>query len=137
MGPVGKVGIGYLADRSEVKRVLMGTFLLQSLALLLVVWGEGDGLFWTFVILFSIGQGGALTLAPLVLGQLFGSNALGSIMGTYWLIATAGSLVGPPLAGVVRDATGAYVLVLALFAAALVGAALLVGLMRNERLAVP
>jgi MFS-type transporter involved in bile tolerance (Atg22 family) len=134
---VGKVGIGYLADHSEAKKVLMGTFLLQGLALLLVIWGEGAILFWTFVILFSIGQGGALTLAPLVLGQLFGSSALGSLMGAYWLIATAGSLVGPPLAGFVRDATGAYVLVLALFAAALFVAALLASLLRNERLAAP
>ncbi|HJY82771.1 MAG TPA: MFS transporter [Candidatus Binatia bacterium] len=137
MGPVGKVGMGYLADRFEATTVLLGTFLLQGLALLLVVWGGGAVVFWTFVILFSIGQGGALTLAPLVLGHVFGSSALGSLMGTYWLIATAGSLVGPPLAGAVRDATGTYFLVLVLFAAALFCAALLVGLMRNMRLAVP
>jgi sugar phosphate permease len=97
LGPVGKVGMGYLADRSAATAVLLGTFLLQGLALLLMVWGEGALLFWTFVVLFSIGQGGALTLAPLVLGQLFGGRALGSLMGTYWLMATAGSLVGPPL----------------------------------------
>lgn len=137
MGPVGKVGMGYLADHSEARKVLLGTFLLQGLAILVVVWGEGAVPFWTFVILFSIGQGGALTLAPLVLGHLFGSSALGSLMGTYWLIATAGSLVGPPLAGILRDATGTYFLVLVLFAAALFCAAFLVGLMRNERLAVP
>jgi sugar phosphate permease len=137
MGPVGKVGLGYLADRSEARKVLVGTFLLQGLAILLVVRGEGAVLFWTFVLLFSIGQGGALTLAPLVLGNLFGSSALGSLMGTYWLIATAGSLVGPPLAGALRDATGTYLLVLVLFTAALFCAALLAGLIRNERLAVP
>jgi MFS family permease len=129
MGPVGKIGMGYLADHYEARKVLVGTFLLQGLALLLVVWGEGVVLFWTFVILFSIGQGGALTLAPLVLGHVFGSSALGPLMGTYWLIATAGSLVGPPLAGALRDATGTYVLALVLFATALFGAALLAGLM--------
>jgi MFS family permease len=134
IGPVGKVWMGYLADYYEARKVLVGTFLLQSLALLLVVWGEGAALFWTFVILFSIGQGGALTLAPLVLGHLFGSSALGSLMGTYWLIATAGSLVGPPLAGTFRDATGTYVLVLVLFAAALSCAALLAGLIAPNAL---
>jgi MFS family permease len=137
MGPVGKVGLGYLADHYEARQVLVATFLLQGLALLLVVRGEGTVLFWTFVILFSIGQGGALTLAPLVLGNLFGSRALGSLMGTYWLMATAGALVGPPVAGALRDATGTYVLALALFAVALFCAALLVGVIRNERRAVP
>ncbi|MBI3795483.1 MAG: MFS transporter [Deltaproteobacteria bacterium] len=136
MGTVGKVGMGYLADRYAAGKLLLWTFLLQAVAVLLVVWGEGTILFWTFVILFGIAQGGALTLAPLVLANLFGSSALGSLVGTYWLIATVGSLVGPPTAGALRDATGTYTLVLTLFAVALCGAALLVGLMRHERLAV-
>jgi MFS family permease len=115
----------------------LGTFLLQGLALLLMVQGEGAALFWTFVVLFSIGQGGALTLAPLVLGKLFGNSCLGSLLGTYWLMATAGSLVGPPLAGALRDATGTYFLVLVVFAAALFCAALLAGLIRDKRPAAP
>ncbi|MBI3304596.1 MAG: MFS transporter [Deltaproteobacteria bacterium] len=137
MGTVGKVGMGYLADRYEAGKVLLWTFLVQAAAVLLVVWGEGAALFWTFVILFGIAQGGALTLTPLVLGNLFGSSALGSLVGTYWLIATVGSLVGPPVAGILRDTTGTYGLVLILFAATLFCAALLAGLIRNERLAVP
>lgn len=133
MGTVGKVGMGHLADRFEGKRVLLGTFLLQGLAILFVVWGEMTALFWAFVILFGIGQGGALTLPPLVMGKLFGNNSLGSIVGIYLLIATTGSLVGPPAAGAIRDATGTYFLGLVSFAAAMFGATLLVGLIRDER----
>jgi MFS family permease len=136
MGTVGKVGTGYLADRCAAGTVLLWTFLIQAAAVLLVVWGEGAAPFWTFVILFGIAQGGALTLAPLVLGNLFGNNALGSLVGAYWLIATVGSLLGPPAAGALRDTTGTYVLVLILFAATLLCAALLAGLIRNERLTV-
>ena len=131
MGTVGKVGMGYLADRYEAGKVLLWTFLAQGIAILLVAQGEGASLFWTFVILFGSGQGGALTLAPMVLGNLFGSSFLGSLTGTYWLIATVGSLVGPPVAGAIRDTTGTYFLVLVLFAAALFCAALLVGLIRD------
>jgi MFS family permease len=72
----------------------------------------------------------------MVLGDLFGSGALGSLVGTYWLIATVGSLIGPPAAGAMREATGTYALVLLFFAAALLGSAVLVGLIRNEKLAV-
>lgn len=136
MGTVGKVGMGHLADRYEGRKVLVGTFLMQGIAILLIVWGEVAVLFWTFVVLFGIGQGGALTLAPVVLGNSFGSHVLGSLMGTYWLIATMGSLVGPPVAGVIRDATDTYFLVLVLFAAATFFAALLVGLIRDEKLSV-
>jgi len=137
MGTVGKVGMGYLADRYAAGKVLLWTFLVQVAAILLVVWGEGATLFWTFVVLFGIAQGGALTLAPMVLGYLFGSSSLGSLVGTYWLIATVGSLVGPPLAGAIRDATGTYFLVLVLFTATLLCAAFLAGLIRNERLSAP
>ena len=133
MGTAGKVGMGYLADRYAAGKVLVGVFLVQAGALLLVVWGDGAALFWTFVILFGIGQGGALTLAPLVLGNLYGNRSLGSLIGTYWLIATLGSLVGPPVAGAFRDATGTYFLGLVVFAAALFCAALLTGLIGNER----
>ena len=73
----------------------------------------------------------------MVLGTLFGNGSLGSLVGTYWLVATVGSLVGPPVAGALRDTTGTYFLVLILFAAALSCAALLAGLIRNERLAAP
>jgi OFA family oxalate/formate antiporter-like MFS transporter len=136
MGTVGKVGMGYIADRYEAGKVLLWTFLIQAAALLLVAWEEGAALFWIFVVLFGIAQGGALTLVPMVLGNLFGSGVLGSLVGTYWLIATVGSLVGPPGAGALRDATGTYFLVLILFAAELSCAALLAGLVRSERLAV-
>jgi MFS family permease len=136
-GPMGKVGLGYLADHYGARKVLLGTFLLQGLAILLVIRGSGTALFWTFVILFSIGQGGALALAPVVLSDLYGSSFLGSLVGTYWLIATAGSLVGPPLAGALRDSTGTYAPVLALFAATMFGAAVLAGLVHDEKLSVP
>lgn len=136
IGTVGKVGAGYLADRFDAGRVLLWTFLSQAGALCLMTWGHNPTCFWIFVALFGIGQGGALTLSPMVLGHLFGSGALGSLVGTYWLIATVGSLIGPPAAGALRDATGAYSLVLLCFAAALLGSAALVGLIRNEELAV-
>ena len=68
-----------------------------------------------------------------MLGNLFGNSSLGSLIGMYWLIATLGSLVGPPVAGALRDATGTYFLGLVVFAAALLCAALLTGLIGNER----
>ncbi len=39
MGTVGKVGMGYLADRYAAGKVLLWTFLVQDAAVLLVAWG--------------------------------------------------------------------------------------------------
>ena len=71
-----------MADRYQARKILVGSFLLQGLAILLLLRGEGAALFWAFVILFAVGHGGALAIAPLVLNDLFGSTYLGSLVGT-------------------------------------------------------
>jgi MFS family permease len=132
LGPAGKLGFGYLADRYRAKKALTVTFLIQVIALLLLLVREDMALFWAFVIVLAVGQGGALALAPVVLGDLFGSTFLGSVVGVYWLVATAGSLVGPPLAASLREGAGSYFPVLVMFAAAMLCAAALTGMIREE-----
>jgi hypothetical protein len=85
------------------------------------------------VILFAVAHGGALAVAPLVLNDLFGSTYLGSLVGAYWLMATAGALVGPALASALRNGAGTYFPVLVVFAASLFCAALLAGMIREQR----
>jgi MFS family permease len=133
VGPAGKVGLGYMADHFQARKVLVASFFLQGVAIIVMLLGEGVAPFWTFVILFAVGQGGALAVAPIVLADLFGSTYLGSLVGTYWLIATAGSLIGPPLAAAIREDAGTYSPVLVVFAASLFCAALLTGLIREKR----
>jgi MFS-type transporter involved in bile tolerance (Atg22 family) len=122
-----------MADHFQAQRVLAASFFLQGVAIIVMLLGEGVAPFWTFVILFAVGQGGALAVAPIVLADLFGSTYLGSLVGAYWLIATAGSLIGPPLAAAIREDSGTYFPVLIVFAASLFCAALLTGLIRGER----
>jgi MFS family permease len=132
VGPAGRVGLGYMADRYPARKILVWSFLLQGLAILLLLRGEGAALFWAFVILFAVGHGGSLAIAPVVLNDLFGSTYLGSLVGAYWLIATAGSLVGPALASALRNGTGTYFPVLVVFAASLFCAALLAGMIQRS-----
>jgi len=126
MGAVGKVLMGYLADRFGSITVLMLTFLLQAVAIFLAAGSQLAASVWVFAILFGIAQGGALTVPPLVMAKLFGNRALGSIVGVYLLLGTLGSLIGPPMAGAIRDATGTYDVSLLGFAVAMALAAFLV-----------
>jgi len=132
LGPLGKVGFGYLADCYQAKKILVVTFLLQAAALLLLLPDQGAKLFWVFVVLFAFGQGGALAIAPVVVGELFGATSLASLVGAYWLVATAGSLVGPPLASALRQGVGSYSTVLSVFAISLFCAAGLTGMIREQ-----
>src|SRR5260370_5228808 len=106
VGPAGKVGLGYMADHFQARKVLVASFFLQGVAIIVMLLGEGLAPFWTFVILFAVGQGRALAVAPIVLADLFGSTYLGSLVGTYWLIATAASLIRRPLAAASPQAAG-------------------------------
>lgn len=133
VGPVGRVGLGYMADSYPARKILVWSFILQGLAILLLLHGAGAALFWAFVILFAVAHGGSLAVAPLVLNDLFGSTYLGSLVGAYWLMATAGSLVGPALASALRNGAGTYFPVLVVFAASLFCAALLAGMIRERR----
>ncbi len=132
MGAVGKILMGALADRHEAKWVLACTFLLQGLALLLAIVAGGGPLIWVFAIAFGIGQGGAFTLPPLVLGRLFGTKLLGELVGLYLVATVLGSLLGAPLTGAIRDATGDYTVPLIGLAVAAFLGSLCASLIRYE-----
>ena len=132
LGPIGRVGFGYMADRYQAKTILVVSFLLQAVALLLLLSNQGATLFWAFVVIFAVGHGGALAVAPVVVGDLFGRTSLASLVGAYWLVATIGSLVGPPLAAAVRQGVGSYYPVLTVFAVSMLCAAGLTGMIREQ-----
>jgi OFA family oxalate/formate antiporter-like MFS transporter len=132
LGPLGKIGFGYLADRYPSRKILTISFLLQAMALLLLLPRQGAMLFWVFVVVLALGQGGALAIGPVVVGDLFGHTSLASLVGAYWLIATAGAVVGPPLASVLRQGLGNYSLVVTMFAASMFCAAGLTAMIREQ-----
>jgi MFS family permease len=132
LGPIGRIGFGHLADRYQSKRVLALTYLLQAAALVLLISNQGARVFWAFVVIYAVSHGGALAVAPVVVGDLFGRTSLASLVGAYWLVATAGSLVGPPLAAAVRQGVGSYYPVLTVFALSTLCAAGLTGMIREQ-----
>ena len=85
-----------------------------------------------FAIAFGIGQGGAFTLPPLVLGKLFGTKLLGELVGLYLVATVLGSVLGAPLTGVIRDATGDYTVPLICLAVAAFLGSLCASLIRYE-----
>jgi MFS family permease len=132
LGPIGRIGLGHLADRYQAKTVLVMSYLMQTAVLLFLLSNQGAAVFWTFVVLYAVGHGGALAVAPVVVSNLFGRTSLASLVGAYWLVATAGTLVGPPLAAAARQDVGSYSPVLVAFAAMMLCAAGLTGMIRKH-----
>jgi MFS-type transporter involved in bile tolerance (Atg22 family) len=56
----------------------------------------------------GLSYGGAVTLTPAVVAQLFGTQGLGVTLGTLYTSSAFGTLMGPPLCGAIVDRTGSY-----------------------------
>jgi MFS family permease len=105
---LGRLVIGALADRAGRVRTFQASFAV--LAASFPIWLVGSSWPWlvAFAIVLGTGYGGWIALQPTVLAGLFGVHGLGGLVGLNYTAAGIGALVGPPLAGVLVDATGSF-----------------------------
>ena len=105
---VGRVLMGWLADRYPKRNVMLLIYLLVAIAIPFLFFGTTRFAIYTFAVIFGIGLGGDYMIIPLMTADIFGLQILGRLMG---VILTAGGIadaVAPWLIGHLRDASGAY-----------------------------
>jgi MFS family permease len=121
---VGRLLMGWLADRFPKKYVMILIYMLVAVAIPLLFAGRSPAAMYAFAAVFGIGLGGDYMIVPLMTAEIFGVQLLGRLLG---VILTAGSVaeaVSPWLVGRMRDATGSYsTAFLVLIGMALLGAA--------------
>ncbi len=105
---VGRLLMGWLADRFPKKRVMMLIYLLDASALPLLFFADQPGAMILFAILFGLGLGGEYMIIPLVVGELFGVKVLGRIMGIILTADGVAEAVTPMVVARLRDVTGSY-----------------------------
>ena len=101
----GRIGLGWLGDRIDKRRLIAGAFAMMCGGLLCFgfVSPEANWLFIPFLILYGIGYGGNNTLRASAIREFFGRRNFGAIHGLVIGIMMLGSITGPPLAGWVFD----------------------------------
>jgi sugar phosphate permease len=105
---IGRILMGYLADRWNRKRVMLLIYLIVALAIpLLFAAGRPDAR-WAFALLFGIGLGGDYMIIPLMAADLFGVKALGRLMGIVLTADGVAEAAAPMLVAAIRDRTGSY-----------------------------
>jgi len=105
---VGRLLMGWLADRFPKRYVMLLIYLLVAAAIPLLFAGRSPGAIYVFAAVFGIGLGGDYMIVPLMTAEIFGVPLLGRLLG---VILTAGSVaeaVSPWLVGRLRDSTGSY-----------------------------
>jgi len=107
---VGRLGMGWIADRVDRRKVLAIGFAMIGLGLVCFEYAAtvGTWLLVPFLMFFCIGYGGNNTLRAPLLRGIFGRSNFGTIFGFLMGIGVAGSILGPPIAGWVFDNWGSY-----------------------------
>src|SRR5256886_13196672 len=105
---VGRLGMGWLADRIPKKYVVLLIFLLVVSAIPLLLLTATPGAIYLFAVVFGIGLGGEYMVIPLMAAELFGVQVLGRVMGIVLAADGVGEAVAPWLVGRMRDSAGSY-----------------------------
>lgn len=105
---VGRLLLGGMADRLGSVRTYRACFLSMAFSYLLWLGTTTYPWLLLFAVVFGVSYGGFIALSPAVMADIFGTAAMGRLVGLQYTSAGIGALVGPPLAGLVVDSTDTY-----------------------------
>lgn len=131
---VGRLFMGWLADRISKKRVMLLIYLLVAAAIPLLFVAPLKGVMYIFAVVFGIGQGGDYMIIPLMTAEIFGVRILGRLMGVILTADGVAESLSPWMVGHLRDVTGNYKSGFAvLIGMALLGAVAVAGLPKRRQ----
>ncbi len=105
---IGRLLMGWLADRYAKKYVMVLIYSLVTLSILLLYNTSSPAAIYVFAFIFGIGLGGDYMIIPLMAAELFGIKVMGRVMGLVLTVDGLSEAFGPVLAGALRDKTGSY-----------------------------
>ncbi|HEX7087555.1 MAG TPA: MFS transporter [Vicinamibacterales bacterium] len=105
---IGRVTMGYLADRFAKKHVMLLIYSIVAGAIPLLFLADQAGARYAFALLFGIGLGGDYMIIPLMAAELFGVRVLGRLMGIVLTADGVAEATAPMLVAALRDSTGSY-----------------------------
>ncbi len=127
---LGGLGFGWASERYDPMQLAAACYALGSVGIALLLWASPVVAVAGFVACFGFFFGGTTPLTALVIGRMFGMKAHGVIYGFYQTIICLSGFVGPTLMGFLYDTTGSYRLGFSGVGIGLLGAALLMLVVR-------
>jgi sugar phosphate permease len=105
---LGRIVMGYLADRFAKKYVMLAACLMIACAIPLLYMVERPGAVYVFAIVFGFGMGADYMLIPLLTAECFGVALLGRLMGIILTTDAIAQALAPVVVGRVYDVEGTY-----------------------------
>jgi len=105
---IGRLLMGWLADRFPIKYVMLLIYALVAAAIPFLFLASASAPMYIFAVLFGIGLGGDYMIIPLMTAEIFGLQILGTLLGVILTADGVAEAVSPWMVGHLRDATGSY-----------------------------
>jgi MFS family permease len=107
-GLIGRLGLGVLADRYGVKRILIAGLAIQALAAGTFIFAARLEQFYAIAAVFGFAYGGVMPLYAVLAREYFGQRILGTILGAATMVSSVGMALGPLGGGWIFDTFGQY-----------------------------
>jgi sugar phosphate permease len=105
---VGRLLMGWLADRLPKKYVMLLIYTLVSAAIPLLYLVSAPGVIYVFAVVFGIAFGGDYMIIPLMAAELFGLKMMGRVMGIILTADGVAEALAPMLVGYLHDQSKNY-----------------------------
>ena len=116
IGAPARVGMGWLGDMLDKRRLMMGLLLALSFSVLLMGYTACRHRLYALHDHLLARHGGLASLQEPIRADYFGTKAFATIQGVSRSVTTAGTFMGPIIAGFLYDLTKSYTLAFAIFA---------------------
>ena len=105
---IGRIGFGWLGDIFDKRYVMAWTCSFMSVGMLALRYVHAGWVIPFFLLLYSPGFGGTMTLRAAILREYFGRDSFGKLIGILMGVGAIGGMTGPTLTGWVFDTMGSY-----------------------------
>lgn len=127
---IGRIIAGFTSDKIGGKKVIIIAAIVQTVAIIWLLFSKELWMLYIFVVFFGFGSGGSAGVIAAFPAHYFGLKATGAIMGFGVILAGVGSAIGPYFGGYVFDVTQSYDYMIVVCIAASIGAVISAMLMR-------
>ena len=111
---VGKLVLGWLADRFDKTLIMFFSVLnlIVGLFILRLATGDNVTVLYTYAVVYGVGYGGMFTMIQLVIAEFYAGKSYGRILGLLTMVDIGAGGLGIPAVGLMQGHFGSYMPVL-------------------------